>query len=353
MVLWIYAPYSHERIAILDSFYRCDIERNDETPDALEISTKVTDGVVNIKIDSIIWPVGDKTAFLVHSLDLIEQKNGIVELRVRAQSLETLLSMRVLEAPKVYTGSPGAVCDRMCHEIFSTPDRAFAGLSYDFSVATGDEISIDASGNLLENIQAALSAGLFGIRSTFDPISCAVHVSAHKGIPRNVIFDEDLETLAEAEFADDAADSVSMCYVTDNEEGTVQVGDIEAAGYQRREGWILHAAGRTSYDSEGKEITLTDAQYTTAMKNTGAGHMSAHRRTQTLEGKANLHSNLVRHGIEFELGDVCTVRKNSWDVSMQKRITSIVQTIEGGTETSSVVFGNPSPTISDKIKRGE
>lgn len=353
MDIWIYSPYEHERTALLDSFDGMTITRNDEAPDDIEISTQVTGSAAAIAVDSILWPVGDTTAFLVTSIDLEERENSTVRARIRGKSMEVLLSMRFLDVPKTYTGTPAQVCTRMCADVFRAAGRSFPGLICDFSAATGEAITLDADGSLLENVQAALSGGLYGLRSTFEPTTCAITVSAHAGQTRSIVFDEKYDTFSEAGYTDDISDHADMCYVYDDEGGTAVVGTTTLTGFRRREGAAWHTGGRESFDADGNTIELSDAQYQTAMKNTGAGYMSGHRRAQELSGSVNLHSRLMQYGVDFGLGDVCTVRKAAWGVSLQRRLNRVIETYENGTQTLRAEFGTAALTLSDKIRRGE
>lgn len=353
MDFWIYSPYDHVRLALLDSFDKLTVLHLDTGPDTLELSTRFVGNATSIQTDALLWPVGNKTAFLVTSIDLSEDNDGSVNAVIRAKSLEELLAMRALETPRTYTGTPDQICTRMCADVLDQTGRSFPGLTLDFSAATGNTMTIEADGVLLDNIQAVLSSGLFGLRSTFDPTTCAITISAHAGQTRSVVFDEKYETFSEATFTDDIGDHVDLCYVYDDDGQTAMVGDAGLTGFRRREGVTLHTGSRENYDADGNLIQLTDAQYLTAMKNTGAGYMSGHRRAQELTGSVNLRSKLVRYGTDFELGDVCMVRKASWGISLQQRLTSVIEEYKDGTTSLRAEFGTAALTLSDKIRRGE
>lgn len=353
MEVMVYSPYDHVCVGMLDSYDSMTRTRRDDAPDELEITLRAAGGMAMMAVDSVLWPVGDSTAYLVTSVDDKDEDNGATYERIRAESMETVFAMRHLSVPKTFTGTPAQICAQMCAEIFADRTRSFPGLTYDFSAAAGETMTLSAEGSLLDNVCAALTAGLYGIRSTFDPETCAVHVFAHVGQTRNIVFDERYDTLAEAEYTDDVSDASDMCYVYDDDGENLTVGNTELTGYRRREGSDWHTNGRESYDDEGNEIVLTDAQYRRAMQNTGAGYMSAHRRTQEMSGTVNLQSKLVRYGEDYELGDVCTIRKAAWGVSLKKRLIAVTETYENGTAALRAEFGTAAPTLSDKIKRGE
>ncbi|WP_346026535.1 Gp37-like protein [Beduinella massiliensis] len=353
MEIWIYSPYEHVRVGILDSYDSMTRTHRDDAPDEIEITLRAAGGDAIAQVDSILWPSGDTTAYLVTSVDIEDEETGATHERIRGKSMETLLAMRYLSVPKSFTGTPGQICAQMCDEVFSDGARAFPGLTYDFGAATGETMTLSAEGTLLDNVCAALTAGLYGIRSAFSPATCAVHIFAHAGQTRNIAFDERYDTLSEARYTDDISDASDMCYVYDDEGECLTVGNVALTGYRRREGSDWHTSGRESYDDEGNEIELTDAQYRRAMQNTGAGYMSAHRRSQEMSGTVNLQSKLVKYGDDFDLGDVCTIRKAAWGVNLKKRLTTVIETYENGVATMHAEFGTATPTLSEKIKRGE
>lgn len=57
------------------------------------------------------------------------------------------------------------------------------------------------------------------------------------------------------------------------------------------------------------------------------------------------------YGVNWDLGDIATVRNSKWGVTMNARITELAEVYEPNGFTLSATFGNSLPTLIDRLKR--
>lgn len=73
------------------------------------------------------------------------------------------------------------------------------------------------------------------------------------------------------------------------------------------------------------------------------------RHTENFEGIVSMASG---YGSEYYLGDIVTIFNTKWGISVNQRITEVCETFDNTTNSIIPVFGTPSITIMDKIKKG-
>ena len=98
--------------------------------------------------------------------------------------------------------------------------------------------------------------------------------------------------------------------------------------------------------------TYTDAEYESLLQQRGRQKLAEYNQRQKVESDVDPDANLV-YGVDFDLGDICTVMKSSIGIAVDTRITEIRETIEGASRTVDVIFGEDSPTNIRKIIRRE
>jgi len=71
---------------------------------------------------------------------------------------------------------------------------------------------------------------------------------------------------------------------------------------------------------------------------------------EVFDSTINLLSN-QRYKTDFDLGDVVTCKSLKWGLTIDSRITEIVESYEADGMSIDVTFGNDTPTLLQKIKQ--
>jgi hypothetical protein len=81
----------------------------------------------------------------------------------------------------------------------------------------------------------------------------------------------------------------------------------------------------------------------------GSSKLDEMREIQTFDSTVNLNSNLM-YKQDFDLGDIVTCTSKKWGLTLDTRITEVIEVYEEKGPSVSVTFGNNIPTFIDKIK---
>lgn len=168
------------------------------------------------------------------------------------------------------------------------------------------------------------------------------HSKNQKGNKR-VIFSEIYRNINKATFTTNSQNYKTHAVVFGDGEGvdrTIIEATIEpdAAGWQRRE--VMVDARDISRDN------LTDEQYMEALMQRGKEKLAEYGIVECLEAVTLPNMNFT-YKEDYDLGDIVTVNKKAWGITMDKRITEIQEIYENGGLSIVPTFGNPLPDIVD------
>ena len=166
------------------------------------------------------------------------------------------------------------------------------------------------------------------------------------------VFSDTFQNVKTFSYDLDSSDYRNFAYIAGEGEGsdrTVTSVDIrESATEERRE---LYVDARDLQQTTTSR-TYTDAEYESLLQQRGRQKLAEYNQRQKVESDVDPDANLV-YGVDFDLGDICTVMKSSIGIAVDTRITEIRETIEGASRTVDVIFGEDSPTNIRKIIRRE
>ena len=116
----------------------------------------------------------------------------------------------------------------------------------------------------------------------------------------------------------------------------------EASGLARKEIFI-DAKDLASSEYEDNE------KYLMALELRGSEKLYEKRRRESFDAVANTNSNLV-YRKDFDLGDIVTVKSSLLGISRRLRITEIIETYDETGLSVDLIFGDPLPTLSERLK---
>lgn len=192
--------------------------------------------------------------------------------------------------------------------------------------------------NLLE-IEEKLSKGYgIGFRFTPDFTNKTITFDLYKGVDRSmsqtanarVVFSEQYDNINKSTYSVNDQLYKSVAYV----QGTsVEIVGSET-GLERRE---LYVDATDIDDSQ-----MTAEEYTAALQERGAIALDGAGLSETFESETVPEGNF-HYRTDYDLGDIVTVRKEDWGISVDLRITEIQEIYEIGEAKIAPTFGNPLP----------
>lgn len=204
--------------------------------------------------------------------------------------------------------------------------------------------------NLLDyEIKLAKYANI-GFRFRPDFTNKTITFELFKGLDRSVnqsdrnrvIFSEQYNNIAEAKYSVNTQLMKTVCYVGGQGEGAsrtfVIAGDDTLTGLNRREVYI----NASDIQPDG----LTTAEYEAALLQRGVNELQHDSLAHSFECVTEANGNF-QYKVNYDLGDIVTIRKDNWGLSQDLRLTALTEVYEYGAMKVSPTFGNPLPETID------
>lgn len=151
-----------------------------------------------------------------------------------------------------------------------------------------------------------------------------------------VIFGPDFENIEAMNYTDSSLQSKNVGYAggkgEEAERLVLQVGDAEGL------------------DRDEIFLDCSSSENADELVNNGQQKLSEHEQITSLGGRVLQNASFV-YGVDWDLGDIVTVRNKDWGVTMNTRITEIKEIYEPNNTGLEVIFGNSIPTLSARIKK--
>lgn len=194
--------------------------------------------------------------------------------------------------------------------------------------------------NLLMEIEDVTMAYELGFRTLLDIENKQLIFDLYKGVDKSseVVFARAFENVLSQEYTDSDTSYKNVAVVQGLDEVIVVGGGVEL---DRQE--IYVDAQKTKKDD------LTPIEYTAVLQELGEVELSKAVKINTFDSKINLKSNYT-YKVDFDLGDIVTVRNTDWGVMVNTRITEIEEVYEASGFELYVTFGNVIPDLIDKIR---
>lgn len=165
------------------------------------------------------------------------------------------------------------------------------------------------------------------------------------------LFSDSFCNVRNAVYNKNVADYKNFAYVAGEGEGAERViaaVDLRQAGEERRE---LYVDARDLSRDDGNGNATPMADYLELLRQRGREKLALCRAAETVDGGVDPHANLA-YRKDFDLGDLCTYTNLEIGVTVDRRITEITETYEGGKMTLDVTFGEGGmATVRQLIKK--
>lgn len=286
----------------------------------------------------------------------ISQSTNKNELTIKGRFLESYLDRRLIyntfESP-TYNFS-GRVELGMRQIVKNTAIDRYPIPNLELGAIKGfsDEISFQATyQNLLKYEGKLANSADLGFRINPDFVNKKMVFNVYKGLDHTesqfertrVIFSDEYRNINTADYTENDQLLKTTCFVggqgTGAERTWVKVGDHTLSGLERRE--VKLDATDVNPDE------LTQSEYVEKLSQRGNNLLE----TQDIIVKS-FECDVIPQGNfvykeHYDLGDIVTIEKDNWGLSIDLRITEIQENYEHGKATIIPTFGNPLPSTID------
>ena len=175
-----------------------------------------------------------------------------------------------------------------------------------------------------------------------------IYFETYRGIDRTmaqkdrsrVVFSESYRNVKNAKYEENSQLYKNVCYVggqgDDSNRTYVIAGDDSITGLERREVFL------SATDIQQKD--LSPEEYKAALIQRGESALNEDTIVESFDCSCEANGNFI-YKEDYDLGDVVTIIKESWDLSIDLRITEIQEVYENESAKIELTFGTPLPEV--------
>lgn len=311
----------------------------------------------NVKLltrGNVVFVRGKKEAGVIEEIEL-ETKSYTDEMSVSGRFLERYLGRRIIRGRYIANSKKTEVIMRElvynnCINVNAPYKIPMLELGEEKGLGVSTSFQATYK-NVLKYIEKLAQSAEVGFRCRPDFTNKKIIFEAYEGTDHSVgqsknnrvFFSDDYDNISVAQYEENDKPYISKVYVGGSGEypdrTIVPVENKALTGVELREAF-LNASGIKSDDYS------TTAQYQEALYQRGLEYLTENALSQSFEAETTAINNFT-YGVDYDLGDIVTIRKNSWGLSQDLRLTEMNETYEKGAYTLSPTFGNPLPTTID------
>lgn len=309
---------------------------------------------------NVVWKKDDPEAGYIEYRQMVQDANGNEVLVIKGKFLSGYLDRRIIWGQEILQTTAESAMRTLVTKHGITPadpnriipNLILAGLK-GYSQAVNYQTSY---ANLLDEIEALCGMSQLGYRVNFDTANKKLVFEVYEGLDRTsgqsvnprAIFSKEFDNILMQNYTDSLNNYRNLALVGGMGEGTarklVTVGT--STGLDRFE--LFDDA--KSLTNVVNDVTLTDLEYADTLIESGNSKLAETQEIQTFDSKVNLNSNLV-YKTDYDLGDIVTCVSKKWGLTIDARITEVIEVYEEAGLSISVTFGNNIPTLISLIKQ--
>ena len=316
-------------------------------PGAFELHAPITDeNLYMLQEGNIIGKKGSDEAGVIEDIEK-EESDIKNEITVKGRFLSSYMDRRLIKKTVNFSGYIEVAMRQLYSGCIPIPLVELGSLN-GFKERAEFQVTMK---NLLAYENKLSRAGAIGFRYRPDFVNHKIIFETYQGKNRTlnqhennrVIFSEDYNNLNNAIYKYNSQNLKTFAIVGGQGEGDArtyyELGGGE--GYDLREVFV----DAKDLNPEG----MTAAQYKAALLQRAQETLNESIVSESLECETEAAINFT-YKVDYDLGDIVTVRKKKWNLYMNQRITELSEVYEYGGMTVVPTFGDPLP---EKIKWDE
>lgn len=343
MELRIFNP-NMEFLGIVENQTSLIWTRKFRKPGNFEVHAPITmENLLLFKRENLIWKKGSKEAGVVEDVRMEESdiKKSMV---IKGRFLESYMDRRLVRGTVNFSGKAEEAMRIVFGEVTPIP-RVKLGEIKGFEEIVDFQVTCK---NLLEYEQKLAAASNIGFRLRPDFNAKEIIFETYQGsdksikagINSRVMFSENYNNLNNSVYQINSQLYKTLAYVGGEGEGAerkyVTVGEGE--GLELRELFV----DAKDIRSEG----LTTEEYEALLIQRGIEKLAENCISETFECDTGADVNF-KYKVDYDLGDIVSVRKKAWGITQDKRIEEITEIYEYGQMMVVPTLGNPLPETVD------
>lgn len=312
---------------------------------SFELHVPITDDNRRLcRVNNLVYKTGSDEAGVIESIVMEESyvKNEIV---CEGRFLSSYMDRRITKATKTYDGKVEEIMRAMLSQDTVPIPRVQLGELKGFPETATFQCTY--KGLLLYMQKLAKSANLgFRFRPNFNTKTITFEVykgidrTMSQGVNNRVIFSEMYENLNNVTYTENNREYKTKIYVGGSGEGDARTVVVVGGG----EGLELREAFYSATDVTSDDITVEE--YKKALEQKGYEQLNAKQYVKAFECETEPDINFT-YKVNYDLGDIVTVKKKSWNITEDLRITEIQEVYEFGAQTIVPTLGTPLPESID------
>lgn len=357
MELRVYTPQL-QFLGVVENYISLLWNRKYSSAGDFELHVPVTNGNISyLTRGNVVAYLGAVEAGVIESIQ-IQQDSKKNELIAKGRFLESYLDRRVIHGAKLGDYSYASYnysndfTEKAMRQLVTTFASDIPLLELGEEKGFTDKITFQVTfQNLLKYEGKLADSANLGFRCAPDFDNRKIVFDVYKGLDHSenqsdrvrVTFSDAYRNLSSSDYTENDQLLKTVCYVGGQGEGServwVVVGDDTLDGLARREVKL----DATDINPEG----LTDAAYRTQLQERGKALLeNTDILVKSFESKTIPDGNF-KYKTHYDLGDIVTIRKDNWGISVDLRITEVTETYEHGKMEILPTFGNPLPDTID------
>lgn len=353
-VNWRYYTYSQFSLKILLEDIQKLIKSNDD--EAIEKINTITslytvDNILNI----------NDVYFYIDRVTCDDSTKG--SLVVSGKSLRAKALKRIVYRIYHQTKKPEQIIyDHLNNEVVN-PSQANRKIQY-LSIAAPAVLSttnVDYQNSYgvvsdeVDNLCSTYDIGIREVGTNLQTPHNKLEIVKGRDLSDIVEFNVEFDNLLSESYEFSNFDEATMAWVFGEGEGTARINvklNDTLSGLEREEIYVdARDIQKQTQDGNGKDITLTDAQYKAALTSRGISKLAEQEAVLTLNGDIDLETELFVYGKDYQLGDRVRFTSKLFNVTKTSVLAGIDETWDETGQHMSSLWDKESPTVFDIIKR--
>lgn len=338
-------------IGMIDNYISLLWNRKYSSAGSFELHAPITPDNVNyLQRGNVVAYVGAVEAGVIESITA-EQDATNNKIVAKGRFLESYLDRRLIYDPTNHVYNFSGLTEVAMRTIIQNAAE-IPLLELGELQGYTDTITFQATyQNLLKYEGMLADSASFGFRCVPDFSEKKITFEVYKGLDHTesqsdrvrVTFSDEYKNINSATYTENDQLLRTVCYVGGQGEGSertwVTVGDDTLTGLARREVRL------DATDIQQEE--LSQSEYEALLRQRGVDLLENQDiLVKSFECDTIPNGNFI-YKEHYDLGDIVTIKKVSWNISVDLRITEITETYERGKTTIVPTFGNPLPDTID------
>ena len=325
------------RKGYIENFYSLIWSRNYYESGKFELHCPLTsDNMDLLQEDRIIAKDNTVESGIIENIEYQDYSKKII---VKGRFLSSLLERRLIKSTFSFNGLTEVAMHNLVDYVTPIPNLHNSNLEGFDNIVTFQA----TMKNLLTIMTKLSKTSNIGYRIKADFVDKKLYFQTYEGTDRTinkqnrVIFSEEYGNLTDISYSYNGSIYKSKAIVGGEGEGSnrvyVEVGSGE--GYDLREVFV------DAKDIRSSDFSSND-DYLNALRQKGYEKLSTFVKVDSFDYQINNFGNF-KYKENYDLGDIVTIQKKDWGITLNKRITGIEEVYENGGMTLTATLGDPIP----------